>query len=86
MVTGASTSYLAILLVDAGKGLLEQTRRHAFLCALLGIRQFVLAVNKMDLVGYEERRFNDIAEAFAQFADRFPGCRILATATSACTV
>lgn len=83
MVTGASTSYLAILLVDAGKGLLEQTRRHAFLCALLGIRQFVLAVNKMDLVGYEERRFNDIAEAFAQFADRFPGCHIVAIPTSA---
>ncbi|MFZ0777078.1 MAG: sulfate adenylyltransferase subunit CysN, partial [Xanthobacteraceae bacterium] len=83
MVTGASTSDLAILLVDAGKGLLEQTRRHAFLCALLGIRQFVLAVNKMDLVGFEERRFNDIAEAFAQFADRFPGCHIVAIPTSA---
>ena len=83
MVTGASTSDLAILLVDAGKGLLEQTRRHAFLCALLGIRQFVLAVNKMDLVGFDERRFNDIAEAFAQFADRFPGCHIVAIPTSA---
>jgi bifunctional enzyme CysN/CysC len=83
MVTGASTSDLAILLVDAGKGLLEQTRRHAFLCALLGIRQFVLAVNKMDLIGFEERRFNDIAEAFAQFADRFPGCHIVAIPTSA---
>ena len=57
MVTGASTSDLAILLVDAGKGLLEQTRRHAFLCSLLGIRQFVLAVNKMDLIGFDERRF-----------------------------
>ena len=83
MVTGASTSDLAILLVDAGKGLLEQTRRHAFLCALLGIRQFVLAVNKMDLIGFDERRFNDIAEAFAQFADRFPGCHIVAIPTSA---
>ncbi len=83
MVTGASTSDLAILLVDAGKGLLEQTRRHAFLCALLGIRQFVLAVNKMDLVGFDERRFNDIAESFAQFADRFPGCHIVAIPTSA---
>jgi bifunctional enzyme CysN/CysC len=83
MVTGASTSDLAILLVDAGKGLLEQTRRHAFLCALLGIRQFVLAVNKMDLVSFEERRFNDIAEALAQFADRFPGCHIVAIPTSA---
>ena len=57
MVTGASTSDLAILLVDAGKGLLEQTRRHAFLCALLGIRQFVLAVNKMDLVEFRRAPF-----------------------------
>ena len=75
MVTGASTSDLAILLVDAEKGLLEQTRRHAFICSLLGIRQFVLAVNKMDLVGFDERRFRDIAEAFAQFAGRFSGCQ-----------
>jgi bifunctional enzyme CysN/CysC len=83
MVTGASTSDLAILLVDAGKGLLEQTRRHAYLCSLLGIRQFVLAVNKMDLVGFDERRFNEIAKAFAQFASRFSGCRVAAIPTSA---
>jgi bifunctional enzyme CysN/CysC len=83
MVTGASTSDLAILLVDAGKGLLEQTRRHAYLCLLLGIRQFVLAVNKMDRVGFDERRFNEIAEAFAQFADRFSGCHVVAIPTSA---
>src|SRR5271154_755671 len=68
MVTGASTSDLAILLVDAGKGLLEQARRHAFLCSLVGIRHFVLAVNKMDLVGFDDRRFREIAEAFAKFA------------------
>ena len=83
MVTGASTSDLAILLVDAAKGLLEQTRRHAFLCSLLGIREFVLAVNKMDLIGFDERRFQDIAEAFAQFTRRFSACRVVAIPTSA---
>jgi len=83
MVTGASTSDLAILLVDAERGLLEQTRRHAFLCALLGIRQFVLAVNKMDLVGFDERRFEEIRDAFVQFAGRFHGCHVVAIPTSA---
>jgi bifunctional enzyme CysN/CysC len=83
MVTGASTSDLAILLVDAGKGLLEQTRRHAYICSLLGIRQFVLAVNKMDLVGFDERRFTEIAESFMQFASRFPACHLAAIPTSA---
>jgi bifunctional enzyme CysN/CysC len=83
MATGASTSDLAILLVDAEKGLLEQTRRHAFICAMLGIRQFVLAVNKMDLVGFDERRFDQIRDAFTQFAGRFAGCNIAAIPTSA---
>jgi bifunctional enzyme CysN/CysC len=83
MVTGASTADLAILLVDAEKGLLEQTRRHAFLCSLLGIRQFVLAVNKMDLVGFDERRFQDIADSFAKFASRFEACHVAAIPTSA---
>jgi bifunctional enzyme CysN/CysC len=83
MVTGASTSDLAILLVDAERGLLEQTRRHAFLCSLLGIRQFVLAVNKMDLVGFDQRRFQDITEAFTQFASRFPACKVVAIPLSA---
>jgi bifunctional enzyme CysN/CysC len=83
MVTGASTSDLAILLVDAGKGLLEQTRRHAFICSLLGIRQFVLAVNKMDLIGFDERRFIEIAESFTQFASRFSACHVAAIPTSA---
>jgi bifunctional enzyme CysN/CysC len=83
MVTGASTSELAILLVDAEKGLLEQTRRHAFLCSLLGIRRFVLAVNKMDLVGFDERRFQDISEAFTQFAARFPKSDVIAIPTCA---
>src|SRR6186997_747232 len=71
MVTGASTSDLAVLLVDAEKGLLEQTRRHAYLCSLLGIRHFVLAVNKMDLVGFDEGRFRSIRGAFVEFAKDF---------------
>src|SRR5580658_9114791 len=83
MVTGASTSDLAILLVDAEKGLLEQTRRHAFLCSLVGIRHMVLAVNKMDLVGFDERRFRDIAESFTQFAGKFPACNVVAVPLSA---
>lgn len=83
MVTAASTSDLAILLVDAEKGLVEQTRRHAFLCSLLGIRHFVLAVNKMDLVGFDEHRFREINDAFAQFAQRFSGCNIVAVPASA---
>jgi len=83
MVTGASTSDLAILLVDAEKGVLEQTRRRAHLCALLGIRQFVLAVNKMDLIGFDERRFEDIRDAFMPFTERFPGRTVVAIPTSA---
>jgi bifunctional enzyme CysN/CysC len=83
MVTGASTSDLAILLVDAEKGLAEQTRRHAFLCSLLGIRDFVLAVNKMDLIGFDERRFSEISGSFAQFAARFAQCNIVAIPVSA---
>jgi bifunctional enzyme CysN/CysC len=83
MVTGASTSDLAILLVDAEKGLLEQTRRHAFICSLLGIRHFVLAINKMDLIGFDERRFTEIAESFTQFASRFRACHVAAIPTSA---
>jgi bifunctional enzyme CysN/CysC len=65
MVTGASTADLAILLVDARKGLLVQTRRHAAIASLLGIRQLVLAVNKMDLVGYDQAVFDGIVADFA---------------------
>src|SRR6476660_6384871 len=54
MVTGASTAELAIILVDARKGVLEQSRRHAYIAGLLGIEQLVIAINKMDLVGYDE--------------------------------
>ncbi len=68
MVTGASTADLAVLLVDARKGVLVQTRRHAYLCHLLGIRHLVLAVNKMDLVGYGRDRFEAVVEEFSTFA------------------
>jgi len=68
MATGASTSDLAVILVDARKGILPQTKRHAFICSLLGIRQIVLAVNKMDLVGFEESSFEGIATQFSAFA------------------
>ncbi|WP_410589540.1 sulfate adenylyltransferase subunit 1 [Amycolatopsis sp. lyj-23] len=67
-VTGASTAQLAVLLVDARKGVIEQTRRHAAVLALLGVPQLVLAVNKIDLVGYDETTFTVIAEEFAEHA------------------
>ncbi len=57
MATGASTADLAVILVDARAGILEQTRRHATIAALMGIRQFVLAVNKIDLTGYDRSGF-----------------------------
>src|SRR4051795_12306711 len=65
MVTGASTADLALVLIDARKGLLEQSRRHAYLAALLGIRHLVACVNKMDLVGFDEGRFRAIEAEFA---------------------
>ena len=64
MATGASTASLAILMIDARKGILEQTRRHAFISSLLGIKQIVLAVNKLDLVDYSEEVFNQISADF----------------------
>jgi bifunctional enzyme CysN/CysC len=69
MVTGASTADLAVLLVDARKGVLTQTRRHSYLAKLVGIRRFVLAVNKMDLVDYDEGAFDAIAADYRAFAD-----------------
>ena len=68
MVTGASTANVAILLVDARAGLLTQTRRHAFLASLMGIRHVALAINKMDLVAFDANTFNRIREAFDAFA------------------
>ena len=60
MATGASNAQLAIILVDARKGVLVQTRRHSFICSLLGIRHVVLAVNKIDLVDYDKAIFERI--------------------------
>ena len=68
MATGASTADLAVVLVDARKGLLTQTRRHSYIAALFGIRHIVLAVNKMDLVGYSQQVFDDIVAAYAELA------------------
>ncbi len=70
MATGASNCDLAVILIDARHGVLEQTRRHSFLCALLGIQHFVIAVNKMDLVGWSEQRFAEIRDAYGEFASR----------------
>src|SRR6478672_4069363 len=68
MVTGASTADLAVVLVDARNGLTEQSRRHAFLTTLLRVPHMVLAVNKMDLVGYDQAVFEEISAEFAAFA------------------
>ncbi|WP_428150455.1 sulfate adenylyltransferase subunit CysN [Brevundimonas sp.] len=69
MVTGASTADAAVILIDARKGVLVQTRRHSYLCALLGIRKVVLAVNKMDLVGWDAALFAQIVEDYRAFAE-----------------
>jgi adenylyl-sulfate kinase len=70
MATGASTANLAIILVDARTGVLQQSRRHAFIASLLGIQHIVVAVNKMDLVAYNEETFNSICADFADYASR----------------
>ena len=70
MVTGASTADCAVILLDARKGVLTQTRRHSWLVALLGIRHVVLAVNKMDLVEFAEERFREIEAEYAQVAEQ----------------
>ena len=68
MVTGASTASVAVILVDARKGLLTQTRRHSYLVSLVGIRNVLLAVNKMDLIGFDRDRFQSILAEYRQFA------------------
>ncbi|MEO5621447.1 MAG: sulfate adenylyltransferase subunit CysN [Cypionkella sp.] len=70
MVTGASTADLAVILIDARQGVLTQTRRHSYLVHLLGIRNVVLAVNKMDLVGYSQERFYEIVKEYSHFAEQ----------------
>jgi bifunctional enzyme CysN/CysC len=70
MVTGASTSELAIILVDARRGVLTQSKRHAFITSLLGIPHIVVAVNKMDLVGFSEERYDEICAEFDEFSTK----------------
>jgi bifunctional enzyme CysN/CysC len=70
MVTGASTADVAVLLLDARRGITEQSRRHAFIASLLGVPHIVLAVNKMDLVDWSEDAFESIREEFVEFASR----------------
>ncbi len=70
MATGASTASLAVILIDARKGVLTQTRRHSFIVSLLGIKQVVLAVNKMDLADYDKAVFDEIEAEYRAFADQ----------------
>ena len=70
MATGASTAYLAIILIDARHGVLPQTKRHSFIVSLLGIRHIVVAINKMDIVDYEEAVFEKIRQDYIDFASR----------------
>jgi len=72
MATGASTCELAILLIDARKSVLDQTRRHSFISTLLGIKHLVVAVNKMDLVGFSEETFEQIKQDYLTFAEQLP--------------
>ena len=68
MVTAASTAHLAIILIDARKGVLTQTRRHSFLAKLVGIPHIVVAINKMDLIDYDESKYKTICESYKAFA------------------
>ena len=70
MATGASACDLAVILIDARQGVLEQTHRHSFICSLLGIKHFVIAINKMDLVDYSQERFEEIRATYSDFAAR----------------
>ena len=71
MVTGASNSDVGIILVDATKGIFEQTKRHTFILSLLGIENIIVAVNKMDLISYDEKKFKDIISSFKNFSSEF---------------
>jgi bifunctional enzyme CysN/CysC len=70
MVTGASTADVAVILIDARKGVLTQTRRHSYIVSLLGIRHVVLAINKMDLMEYSQQTFDEIVAAYREFAQQ----------------
>src|SRR6266704_4074769 len=73
MVTGASTANLAVVLIDARNGMMTQSRRHTFIARLLGIRHFIVAINKMDLVDYRRERYEEIRRDFTNFIDRLGG-------------
>ncbi|MEI9889091.1 MAG: sulfate adenylyltransferase subunit CysN [Rhizomicrobium sp.] len=83
MATGASNSDLAVILIDARKGVLIQTRRHAYIASLLGIRHVVLAVNKIDLVGYSQKAFDAIVGEFSAFAEKLGFASIMPIPISA---
>ena len=70
MATGASTAELAILLVDARNGILTQTKRHSFIVSLLGIKNIVLAINKMDLVNYDQNIYEKISSEYKLFSKK----------------
>ncbi len=72
MATGASTADLAVILIDARKGVTTQTRRHSYITSLLGIQQVIVAINKMDLVGYSQERFEEIRRDYLDFARQLP--------------
>ncbi len=73
MATGASTSDLAVILVDARKGVLDQTRRHSFISNLLGLKHFIVTINKMDLVNYSQQRFESIRDEYLKFSEHLTG-------------
>ncbi len=83
MITGASTADVAVILIDARKGVLTQTRRHSYLASLVGIRRIVLAVNKMDLVDFSESRFDEIVGEYRSFAEQIGLTAITAIPLSA---
>ena len=87
MITGASTADVAVILIDARKGVLTQTRRHSYLVSLIGIRRVVLAINKLDMVGYSQEVFEQIDADYRAFASRLGiehihSCRPCAATTS----
>jgi len=83
LVTSASTSDLAVILIDARNGMVTQSRRHAFIAHLLGIRHFIVAINKMDLVDYRRERYEEIRKDFTNFIDRLGGAAIYCLPISA---
>ncbi|MEA2216332.1 MAG: sulfate adenylyltransferase subunit 1, partial [Solirubrobacteraceae bacterium] len=77
MVTGASTADVSVVLLDARRGVLEQSKRHAFISALLGIPEMVVAVNKMDLVDYSEDRYAELRAEFEGYAEKLDGVKTI---------